>query len=965
MGILDGLRSWIFRRRRWVLSLGAAFGLYTLFGFLALPGILKGRLERALSEATHRRATVQRVKVNPLVLSVTVEGLAIADRRGGAWVACERIYANAQLFPLFARTLKLKELDLIRPSMRIELDAAGKLDFSDLLVDDATTPKPEPKTPGAWTFAVDRFNLAEGRLPFVDRTTDPDFSTALGPLSFQMEGLRTTPGSSGGAAFQAISEKGERLSWRGSLGLDPLLATGRIQVEGLLLAKYGPYLKESLSLDLRQGRLDLGADYRLAWGPQEKAFRLENGSGKLAGLEIAEPGAAPSVSLSECAINGVQADLLANRVVVQRIAAQGGRLAVDRNKAGQLNLERLLAPPPGWKPKPKDPEAKPLDLSVQEIQLSRFGIAWTDAVPIRPVEFALEDLELGLKGLSLDPKGTANLKFSARAGEAGRLALEGQIKPFAAVVDFQVQAADLPLPPFDPYLAPATDLRIAQGKLGMDGRLRATLAGKPTDTLRYTGDAWIERLEAADGRDSEVLLRWKRLALKGLETGTAPLSVKLKTLTWTDPEGRLVVAPDGTTNVARALRLAADTPPQAAASPPSAPAGQAPFPLSIALMQVTNGRLSFVDRSLTPSPALILQDLGGSYEQLTTEPGARSQLRFTGKAGGVGPLRIEGKAYPLRTDRDSDVKASLQGAELTDFDGYSRKYLGYILQKGKLGADLSLKIQDRKLNALAKVKLDQLFLGDKVESKEATWIPVKLALALVRDRHGVIDLEIPVDGSLDDPEFHYGRMVWKALLNLLAKAATSPFQLLGKLFGGGADLSAVAFAPGSAELPLDSAKVIGGLVKALQERPGIGLELEGATDPAADAASLRRVVLEARIRDQAWKNLGRPGRTDEAFAPDPTQREAALRALHQVAFPVDAQDPKAPKGPAAPAAEVENRLLGKVQLDPEALRRLAEARTEAIRTALTAAGAPMDRVFAVKGTLKAEQAASKVWFAVK
>jgi hypothetical protein len=242
---------------------------------------------------------------------------------------------------------------------------------------------------------------------------------------------------------------------------------------------------------------------------------------------------------------------------------------------------------------------------------------------------------------------------------------------------------------------------------------------------------------------------------------------------------------------------------------------------------------------------------------------------------------------------------------------------------------------------------------------------VKLALALVRDRHGVIDLEIPVDGSLDDPEFHYGRMVWKALLNLLAKAATSPFQLLGKLFGGGADLSAVAFAPGSAELPLDSAKVIGGLVKALQERPGIGLELEGATDPAADAASLRRVVLEARIRDQVWKNLGRPGRTDEAFAPDPTQREAALRALHQAAFPVDTQDPKAPKGPAAPAAEVENRLLGKVQLDPEALRRLAEARTEAIRTALTAAGAPMDRVFAVKGTLKAEQAASKVWFAVK
>jgi hypothetical protein len=240
---------------------------------------------------------------------------------------------------------------------------------------------------------------------------------------------------------------------------------------------------------------------------------------------------------------------------------------------------------------------------------------------------------------------------------------------------------------------------------------------------------------------------------------------------------------------------------------------------------------------------------------------------------------------------------------------------------------------------------------------------VKLALALLRDRKGVIALEVPVTGSLDDPDVHYGQLVWKVLLNVLGKVATSPFTALGNLFGGGADLSAVAFAPGSAQVDEAGRKVLAGLVKSLEERPDLGLELEGASDSAADGSVLRRASFDAKLRAKAWTLEGKVGAPSADYQPTLGQRDAALRALHAAAFPVD---PKAPKAPEPPLPEMEARLLGQEQDDPEALRQLAEARADAVQAALLALNAPKERVFPVKGTLKADQAkAAKVWFAVR
>lgn len=970
MAFLDALRSRLRRFRGPLRLLGGLFALYALFGFLVLPGILQRRLVAGLSSALHREVRIAKVKVNPLALSLTVEGLEIRTRRGGPWISCARLYANAELWPLLTRTAALKALELDRPKWILALDEQGRPEFMDLLPEEGAA-RPAPVEPAGrpWTLALARFQIREGALDFSDAGPKEDFRSALGPLNLSLRDFRTAVGARSGGRFEAWTEAGERLAWEGHLVAEPFSSEGTLTVARLQLPKYAPYLHESLNLDVRSGRLDLTVPYRLTLTPRP-SLRLTGGTGTLAELVVAERGGAEALKLPRLGLEDLRGDLMKPELVLGRVVLTGAELSVTRRADGSLNWTRLLAPPPGAKPKPEDPEAKPLALTVKALALQQASIRWQDAVPPRPVDLALTAVDLSLQGLSLDPKDPAELAFTARLGDTGRLGFHGRVRPLATTAELQVEVEGVALPPLDPYLAPTTDLRFHAGRVGFKGRARLAFEGKRTDGVAYLGDVWVDQLEAADGRDREVALRWKRLTLRGLDATTAPLAVKLRTLDWVEPEGRLVVAADGTTNVGRALGLTPEVQPATAVAAPPSPKGEgAPLPLAIGLMTVKGGRLSFIDRSLTaagfPAAALLLSDLDGQYEQLDLMPGAakpaRSQLRFTGKAGGVGPLLIEGKAYPFRTDQDTDVRVSLTGADLTDLDPYSRRHLGYILQKGKLGAGLRLHIQQRRLSAVATAKLDQLTLGDKVQSPDATWIPVKLALALLRDRHGVIEMELPVDGTLDDPDFHYGPAVWKALTNLLAKAATAPFALLGNLFGGGADLSAAPFAPGSAALTPEGTAAIQGLAKSLEERPGLALELEGAADPVADGAALRRAAFEGRVLAEAARLAGRAG--DGAFAATPAQREAALRSLHRAAFP---PDPKAPKAPEPPLAEVETRLLGAQAEDPEALRALAGARAEAVQKALIAAGAPVERVFLVTGTLSATQArAAKVWFAVK
>jgi hypothetical protein len=423
------------------------------------------------------------------------------------------------------------------------------------------------------------------------------------------------------------------------------------------------------------------------------------------------------------------------------------------------------------------------------------------------------------------------------------------------------------------------------------------------------------------------------------------------------------VQPDGSTNVARALRLEkvekGDKPaPVTASVLPATPAAAAD--LVITRLGITGGRLSLIDRSLQPSAAMVLSDLEGSYLGLSSHPEATSKVDFRGKAGGLAPITITGHAMPLRNDLDTDVILKIQGADLTDFSPYTGKYLGYTVQKGKLIVDAHLRIDHRNLKAENAVKLDQFYLGDKVESPEATHLPVKLGLAILRDRKGVIAFDLPVEGSLDDPNVKYGKLVWKAIFGLLGKIATSPFTLISSLFGSDAgDLSSLTFVPGASALDKAATTKLEALAKALHERPTLRLEAEGAVDADQDGAVLRKAGLEALLRRMRATTLKAP----EDQPVPAAERERWVKAAHEAAFPAPKEVKGAPPVPPPPPAELEQRLLGLQKVDPADLAQLADARAKGVLAwLLDTAKADPERVFQVR-TGQAKGAA--VAFALK
>ena len=941
MPISAALSAFFRRWRRLLIVLAGIYGVWLLVGFFVVPKVIKGRVERFAAELLHRKVTLQEVHFNPIVLTARLEGLRVANRDGSDWITLRELYLDYRFRRLVSKTIELAALELNGLTVRVELDEQGRPNFQDLL----EQPKAVEKTkeaPSTWDFAIGRFQLKEGQFLFADRSQGAPFRTALGPVNLRVDGLRTQVGHHSDYAFEAWTEAKEHLAWKGEITLQPLASRGSLLIENVSLPKYRPYEQEQVSTEIRSGTASLRAQYRFEWGEGHHVVEVSDLGLTLKDVKLAERGVAePAVELPLLDLSHGRLDLLASSMEIGAIRAERGVVRIQKAPAGGLNLARLFAP---TKPKVKKDEDKPFKLLIRDVALQGFRLGWEDLGLARPVKVEATDVNLHWQDLSLDPAASSRASLELKLG-AGSLSLNGTLAPFKTTGDLRLKAEGLDLNPWDPYLDTALDLRLASGKLGVEGRLTYAFEGRKADGLTYSGGASVQGLEVRDAALNEAFLRWKQLRISGADLRTAPFSVAIKAVDWTDPEGRVVVQPDGSTNVARALRLAPAGKPvsPAAAALPATPAS-APD-LGIVKLAITGGRLSFIDRSVQPNAALVLSDLEGSYLGLSSRPEAASKVDFRGKAGGLAPITITGHAMPLRNDLDTDVALKIQGADLTDFTPYTGKYLGYTVQKGKLNVDARLRIDHRNLKAENAVKLDQFYLGEKVQSPDATGLPVKLGLAILRDRRGVIAFDLPIEGSLDDPDIKYGKLVWKAVFGLLGKIATSPFTLLGKLFGSEAgDLSSLAFAPGASTLDASATPKLQALAKALQERPELRLDAEGAVDIDQDGAALRKAALEARVRHARAQGLKL---AEEAPVPA-GERERWLKVAYELAFPTPKEAKDAKPAPPPPPAEMEQRLLGTLKVDPADLAQLADARVKCVLTwLLDTAKADPARVFEV------------------
>jgi len=613
-----------------------------------------------------------------------------------------------------------------------------------------------------------------------------------------------------------------------------------------------------------------------------------------------------------------------------------------------------------------------VDASATGVQADLTGFKARDESLKPALDLALQSLRVTADRLAMGP-GQSNFTLAAAGVQGnGKLDLKGVFTPQPLTVKTAVDLSDLNVATFAPYAASSLNATVRAITLGAKGNAEfVAAAGNAPMKAGWKGGVEITDVDLQDRVNNDDFLNWKRLGFSGMDISVAgdKIGARLGDIALEDFYGRVLLNAQGRLNVmdlvaapgqaGGSITQDTQTPGRNKAPPAAAPAkGGASAMPDIAVNSVTlnRGRMTFTDRFVKPNYVAELSSIEGSITAVSSTNPQPAKVKVTGRVYTTAPLSISGIVQPFAKYLTLDLKATAKGVDLPRFNTYSAKYVGYPIKRGKLSVDLEYKIKDRALQATNHVILNQLTFGDKTNSPDATKLPVLLAVALLKDARGNIDINLPVSGSLDDPQFSVGGIVVRVLMNLVVKAVTSPFSLLASAFGGGEELSYVEFAPGSAALTEDSVQRIDTLTKALADRPALKMDISGRADPKTDMEGLRQAWVDGQIRAAKAADTAPRGKKPN---PAGVQVSAAERAkyLEEVYDDTDIEDkPRNFIGIAksVPAEQMEAMLRKAAPVGEEQLRQLADARAQAVYEKLQAQEGLADRVFIVAPQLDAD-----------
>ena len=538
------------------------------------------------------------------------------------------------------------------------------------------------------------------------------------------------------------------------------------------------------------------------------------------------------------------------RVRVDTVTIDGARVRASREVDGSLSVARLTGgettneAPASPAPAPAPQSTATWHWAVGEIRVADAALDLEDRTLSPAVQLNLAPMAFTVAGLSGAPGTKINVTADVGLGGNPLLKSSGelQLTPLTAALALDLNAFDLSI--LQPYIEQATNLTLRSGRLSLKGDLSAAAEEGATPILQFKGDVQVADLHTIAGSANEDLVKWRNLAVTGIDLSHNPDRLTIERIVARQPYARVIIRQDQTLNVAAALkRDSNDTP----APEPQPAAPSKPTPVRIKTVTLSGGSALFADYSITPSFATGIVDLDGTISGLSSQPNSRAKVQLAGKVDRYAPVDITGEVNLFGAATYTDLALNFRNMELTTFNPYSGKFAGYNISKGKLSTELRYKIEDRKLDAQHHIVVDNLEFGDKTDSKDAAPIPIKLAVALLKDRQGVIDLQVPVGGSLDDPKFRLGPIIWKAILGLLTKIVTAPFAALGALFGGGEELSYVDFQVGSAELQANQIEQLNKLASALAERPQLRLDVPITLLAAEDSKAIAAANLSARV----------------------------------------------------------------------------------------------------------------------
>lgn len=980
--------------------------LYWAAGTWLAPRLLRDAAQDWTRTNLKQELALGEIKVDPFAFRVDIADIAIPAK--APMVSVRRLALDFDIRSLFADSYRLDRVSITQPRVRAIVGEDGKLNLLALVPPPNPDPFPsvliadlKVADGGAYLADFSRANRPDTNLAPIDfelknlhTTRDEGGGFRLTALSekgeaFAFQGkLSMAPiASRGGVAIrnlQAISVQ----EFLGDLLPVPLKA-GRIDLDLAYTGAYGPTgssfavrlptltlsglglggTPRLLNADVAAGTLALTDIEAQGQMPTGGSLRSSASVGGIAArdLRLAGTGRArgESVTLKSADLQRLTYDPATAALAIATVRLAGFDTTINRTPDGQFSIMRFASNTP-----PEPGAAAPIP-AIGELSLTDARIRIVDFAVTPQASWVITPLTVTARGKSGSlASGPLAISVDGKLNGKTSFAASGDINAGTPSADLKVRLANFPVAAAVPYSIDFPALQIVKGTLGAEGRVRYS-----PSAMGYSGNAAVDDLELIETYQKSDLVAWKRLALTGIEATPKRLDIDRAELV--APYSDLIILADGTLNFQRLVTMN-PTPivtPAANAPPPSkltraqrreqanrlaaekeatarearaalaAPVREPAIPVRVKRLDIRQGTLAFADYSLSPNFAARVEGVNGTVTDISNSPRAVAKLKLAGYViDKYSPVSIEGEVNPLQYDRRTDIDMAFRNIELPVFNPYSGRFAGFAIAKGKLTTELGYTIDNRALEASHHIVIDQLEWGEATDSKEKVSLPLKFATSLLKDKNGVIELDVPVSGTLDDPEFAIGPIVWKIIGNLLEKVLTAPFRALGDLFGGKEDVQFVDFAAGKADVPADATSNLAGIARGLSEKPELRLDIPSGPGLPLDATALA----DRKIAAAAMSKEAKKGEATDLATLDADKRHDRLEDLYKSRLKTkpDYGVPPEDEDKAARKTRETDWLMAELRKSfaptPDELAALGKARATAVRDTLLQGATPID-----------------------
>ena len=986
----------------WAIAIPVALvSLYALLGFKVAPNIVRDQAQAFVRENYQRELAVGEIAIHPFKLQAEVRDLALPDADGQPMLGFERLFVDFEISSLWNRAFTFKDVIVEAPLVRAVVRPDGSLNLADLALPEE---EPEEPIPSVWiqSLAVDR-----GAIRFLDTARPEPFEQDFEDVGFSLLDFRTTP-EGGDFSFAARGSDGGEFAWQGRFALEPVISSeGSFKITNLHPPGVGKFLGQAMPARLTKGSIALAGTYETRL---DDTIELEV---TLPQIEVTDLGVramtadADWVDIPSLVVSDTHLSLAKQSVRVAKVAVTGLSVEAWLSADGIVNLEQLFAMPAApavtnaTVPTSEAAAAaeQPWTVTVGGVEVSNAAIAFEDRTLTPATRFDLAPVNARVSDISLDLSRPLPVQFDAVINGHARFDASGTLTPEPLAADLDIKLAKARMQILQPYVLPVADLTITGGELNVEGK--ATLVPPENDgpEMAFAGNVAIDGFRSVDNALKQDLVNFRRLELQKLNYAAAPDALSIDRVLVKQPYARVIISQEQVINIAAVLdpqgsaaalaerraaaaAEAARTPAErrrlereraaaekaaeketgkarkaGAATPPPPPEAAPPdtFPIRIREIRIDDGRMNFSDYFVKPNFSAEVQSLDGTITGASSAYDSRAQVDLKGKLDEFSPVSIKGELQPFAFDHYTDLGLKFENIALPLFNPYSTPLAGYNIAKGKLTTDLHYTIVDRKLDAQHRIRIDQLEWGEATATQGEATLPVKFATSLLKDKDGVIKLDVPVGGTLDDPSFRIGPIIWQVIKNIIVKAVTAPFALLGSLFAGAEDAQFADFAPGEATLDAATAEQLGALAKSLVEKPELKLDVPIGALPELDRPAIAergyRSAVEAVITQRHAK-AAKKGESVPAFDSLGTEERIDVLALlveqQTGAKPVLPEAVAPPEGTSREEAKVLRQKAELEYLEQAArsgiavsdldLGKLGEARAVAVERALLAGG---------------------------